>query len=149
MDRTCFFVSPFDMKKNILLLSLSVVLFAACKPDRLPDGVLDGKAMASFLSDAYLLESFYAVETHYSYDAMSPEVLRAYDDILAKHHLSREDIERSLDYYSEHPDQYAAIQDSARSILEREFDLGDDLPTVEDTRLVPEHIVARQLMKKR
>ena len=138
------------MKKNLLpLLLVAVVSFAACKSDRLPDGVLDSKAMASFLSDAYLLESFYAVETHYSYDAMSPEMLRAYDDILAKHHLSREDVERSLDYYSEPPDQYAAIQDSARAVIEREFDLGDDLPTVEDTRLVPEHIVARQLMKKR
>ncbi len=133
------------MKRHFILLFAAVVLLASCKPDRLPDGVLDSKAMAAFLSDAYLLESFYAVETHFSYDAMSPEVLRAYDDVLAKHCVTRDDIETSLRYYSEHPEQYAAIQDSARAIIEREFPAGDDAPTIEDTRLVPEHIVARHL----
>lgn len=126
----------FTASKVLLPLFVAVAL-ASCNPDRRPDDVLDDKAMASFLSEAYLLESFYAIESNYSYDAMTPEVLSAYDDILARHHVSREDIERSLEYYSKHPDQYAAIQEQARQIVEQQTGADTLATTREDTRLVP------------
>lgn len=108
------------MKKNILLLVVAVVLLAACRHDSRPADVLDAPKMVDFLTDAYLLEGFYAVETQYRYDAMSPDVLRAYDDILAKHHVSREQIEHCFDYYSQHPELYATIQDSVMARLDHE-----------------------------
>lgn len=74
--------------------------------------------MVAFLSEAYLLEGFYAVESQYRYDAMMPEVLRAYDDILDKHHLTREQVEHSFAYYAEHPDLYEPIQDSVLARIE-------------------------------
>lgn len=107
------------MKKS-LLFPVAVLLLASCLHDRRPADVLDAPEMVAFLADAYLLEGFYAVETQYRYDAMSPDVLRAYDDILAKHHVSREQIEHCFDYYSHHPDLYVPIQDSVLAILDRE-----------------------------
>jgi hypothetical protein len=118
-----------------LLLTASVLL--SCGGERRPDNVLDDETMASFLSEAYLLESFYAVETHYSYDAMTPEVLSAYDDILSRYHVSREDIEESFKYYSQHPEQYAAIQEKARVRIEQQTGADTLATTREDTRLVP------------
>lgn len=99
---------------------LAASLFGFCRHEGRPADVLDAPQMVAFLTDAYLLEGFYAVETQYRYDALSPEVLRAYDDILSAHHLTREQVEHSFDYYANHPDLYRPIQDSVFAILERQ-----------------------------
>ena len=99
---------------------MAMTLLASCRHDSRPSDVLDAPEMVAFLADAYLLEGFFAVETQYRYDAMSPDVLRAYDDILAKHNVSREQIEHCFDFYSHHPDLYAPIQDSVLALLDRE-----------------------------
>lgn len=104
--------------KKILFLLVAVALLISCRSGGRPAGVLDAPQMVDFLSEAYLLEGFYAVESQYRYDSMRPEVLRAYDDILAKHHLSREQVEKSFKYYAEHPDLYEPIQDSVLARIE-------------------------------
>ena len=73
---------------------------AACGGKRLPDGVLDHDQMVDFLTDAYMLEGYYAVETNYGFDSISPEMARAYDDILDRHGITRQQVETSLDYYA-------------------------------------------------
>ena len=108
------------MKHPLPLCLAALLLLSACRHNERPADVLDAPQMVAFLSDAYLLEGFYAVETQYRYDAMSPEVLRAYDDILKAHHISREQVEHSFDYYSQHLDTYAAIHDSVVLRLEAE-----------------------------
>ncbi len=112
------------MKKTILFVTMAAALVVgmlqvSCRSDRRPADVLDAPQMVAFLTDAYLLEGFYAIETQYRYDAMTPEVLRAYDDILLKHGITREQVEHSFDYYTAHPDLYATIQDSVITHLDR------------------------------
>lgn len=102
------------MKKMWPLL----LLLVACNPSRRPDDVMAPEAMAAFLEEAYLLEGFYAVETQNSYDAMLPEVLEAYNALLAKHGVDKADVERSFDYYARHPEQYLPIQDSVIARLD-------------------------------
>ena len=106
--------------KNILPIAALVALLslAACRHDERPADVIEAPQMVDFLSDAYLLEGFYAVETQYRYDAMTAEVLRAYDDILDKYHLTREQVEHSFAYYSKHPELYLPIQDSVLARIE-------------------------------
>lgn len=105
------------MKKMWPLL----LLLVACNPNRRPDDVMAPEAMAAFLEEAYLLEGFYAVETQNSYDAMLPEVLEAYNALLAKHGVDKADVERSFDYYARHPEQYLPIQDSVIARLDRAY----------------------------
>ena len=105
------------MKKMWPLL----LLLVACNPNRRPDDVMAPEAMAAFLEEAYLLEGFYAVETQNSYDAMLPEVLEAYNALLAKHGVDKADVERSFDYYARHPEQYLPIQDSVIARLDRVY----------------------------
>ena len=114
--RACFFL--FLPMKRFFFVLMAVALLASCRRGGRPADVLDAPQMVDFLADAYLLEGFYAVETQYRYDAMPGEVLRAYDDILDKHHLTREQVEHSFTYYSEHPDLYKPIQDSVLARLE-------------------------------
>lgn len=109
------------LKKICLPLMAAMMMTTACHRDGLPDGVLDARAMESFMADAYMLEGFYAVETQYRYDAMPEEVLRAYDGILEKHGLTREQVEKSFEYYSQHPELYKPIQDSVMALLDRQI----------------------------
>lgn len=96
----------------------AALLMPACRHATLPDGVLTEQQMVEFLTDAYLLEGFYAIETQYRYDAVSANVLRQYDSVLTVHGITRDEAERSFDYYSQHPDRYGVIQDSVVARLE-------------------------------
>lgn len=107
------------MRKSFLLLATAAVLCAACHNNDRPKDLIEAPQMVAFLSEAYLLEGFYAVETQYRYDAMMPEVLRAYDNLLAAHGITREAVERSFEYYAEHPEFYEPIQDSVLARLDR------------------------------
>lgn len=78
--------------------------------------------MVDFLTDAYRLEGFYAVETQYRYDVMPDHVMRSYDSILDVHGLTRDAVERSIDYYSHHLDEYEAIHNDVVARLESERD---------------------------
>ena len=109
------------MKKSLLILLVALSL-TACRHGSLPDGVMDEERMADFLADAYLVESFYAIETQYRYDVLTETALRNYDSILALHSLTREQVERSFEYYSQHPELYQRIQDSAAVRLEARRD---------------------------
>ena len=100
------------MKKKLLLLTPPVLMLVACRHEGLPAGVLTGEQMVDFLTDAYQLEGFYAVETRYRYDVLTERTLEQYDSILTVHGLSREQVERSFDYYSRHLDAYGTIHDS-------------------------------------
>ncbi len=106
------------MKKVIVFLLPVLLCLAACRHDERPADVMTHEQMISFLADAYLLEGFYAVETQYRYDALTPEVLHSYDSILTVHSLTRDDVERSLDYYTRHLDEYQAIHEEVVAHLE-------------------------------
>ena len=105
------------MMKRLLLVA-AALLACGCHHAERPVNVMDADQMVAFLTEAYQLEGFYAVETQYRYDAVSAEVLRRYDSILEAQGLTRGDVERSFDYYSAHPDDYSAIQDSVVARLE-------------------------------
>lgn len=104
-------------------LALAALLLGACHGDALPEGVLEPERMEAFLSEAYLLEARYAVGTNYCYDSVNPEALQAYDDLLERMDLSRETVEASLQYYTNHPDIYAEINDGVVKLLEQKTSL--------------------------
>lgn len=104
--------------KSVLLVVAAAVLLASCHGEGRPKDVLPPDRMVDFLAGAYQLESFYAVETQYRFDVLTESALRGYDSILAAQQLSRDQIERSLRYYSDHLDEYQIIQDSVVARLE-------------------------------
>jgi len=106
------------MKKTLLSICFAAVLLAACHSDKLPDGILDQQQMTSFLREAYLLEGYCAIETRYNFDSLKPEMIYAYDDILAKQGITREQVEASFAYYAKHPNEYKAIHEAVAAELE-------------------------------
>lgn len=115
----CFFValltSSTMMKRTIVLLLFAAAL-VGCHREKLPEGVLSHEAMVDFLTDAYMLEANYAIETGYNYDSIPAGAMGAYDQLLTKHGLNKDNVQRSLKYYAEHPDVYAKMHDE---VLER------------------------------
>jgi hypothetical protein len=112
------------MKRTALLITVALLL-AACHRDGRPADVMDHGQMVAFLTEAYMLEGFYAVETQYRYDSLLPEVVAAYDDILTRQDLSRKKVEKSLKYYASHPAEYQIIHDSVLAILDAENNVDD------------------------
>ena len=102
----------------VLLLCLTSV---RCSQERVPSGVMDEPTMAAFLKEAYLLEGFYAVETGFQYDTLHPEMVASYDTLLASFGLTRDDFERSVEWYIRHPELYERIHDSVLARIDREL----------------------------
>ena len=102
----------FISRMRCVVAVVAAILVAACGGEKAPADLIPADRMVEFLTDAYLLEGFYAVESEYRYDALTPDVVRAYDDILMRHGLNRKQVERSFEYYSAHPDLYQPIHDS-------------------------------------
>lgn len=118
--------------KHILTLLAAVLLMVSCGGKKLPEGVLAHDSMVPLLVDVYLLEAYYAVETNYNYDSLSPEMMRAYDDVLARHGVTLDDFETSLAYYSEHPELYSAINREVAARLETKAE-----KNAEETKVKP------------
>jgi len=105
----------------LALLFAAVLLLSACRSDKVPADVMDEQKMASFLQEAYLLEGFYAVETGFHYDTLQPEMIASYDSLLVSYGLSRDDFERSVDWYTHHPNIYQRIHDSVLARFDRQI----------------------------
>ena len=103
------------MKSHLLLPLVAALTLAACSHNTLPEGVLDAGQMADFLSEAYQLEAYNTVMYRGNTDDPAPEVRAAYDDILRRQGISRDEVEKSLEYYSRHPLEYKEILDEVNS----------------------------------
>lgn len=106
------------MKKFVPFL-LSLLLATACVDHSAPKGVMDEPTMAQFLSEAYMLEAYYAIECGYDFEQMEPQIAKSYKSLLDKYNLSEGDFEKSIAYYFEHDDVYARILDSATALIEQ------------------------------
>lgn len=109
------------MRHTLPLLAL-LLLLSACHHRQQPSDVLPQETMVDFLCDAYLLEGYYALETQYRFDRVPVDLMPSYDSILALHGLTREQVERSLDYYTAHLDIYRQMHDSVIARLEAELE---------------------------
>lgn len=103
----------------VLLLLAGVLV--SCRGDEVPEDVMGEERMASFLQEAYLIEGFYAVESNFHYDTLQPEMLGAYDSLLSRYGLSREEFEQSVDWYTAHPKVYKRVHDTVLARLDREL----------------------------
>lgn len=107
------------MKKAALTL-VALLTLCACHHNTTPDGVLDTAEMSAFLVDAYLLESYNAIENRSNPTDPTPAIRSAYDDILRRHGVTQQEVEASLDYYGKHPDEYRVILGRVSARLDAE-----------------------------
>lgn len=97
------------MTRRFFLPLVAALTLAACSHNTLPEGVMDADRMADFLIEAYMLEAYNTVMYRGSTTDLAPDVRAAYDEILRRNGLTRDEVETSLDYYGKHPREYKEI----------------------------------------
>ncbi len=102
-------------------LAVSCLLFASCGK-YVPPGIMTDEEMTDFLTDAYLIEGFYAIETGYHYETLTDEIVASYNQLLSEHGISKEKYERSRDFYMRHPSRYEEIHSNVVSNLDGHVD---------------------------
>lgn len=113
------------MKRTLLTIMLAAgVMLTACHNDSKPEGLLNQEQMVDFLTEACLIEGYCAIETRYNFDSLTPEMVYAYDEILAEQGITREQVETSLAYYAKHPEEYIAIHENVAAALNGITDTG-------------------------
>ena len=109
------------MKNNglfhILLFLMLMALTASCGGSKLPEGIMDEGEMVEFLTDAHLLAGYYSVESNYRLDEVSKLMEKSYDELLEKYHITRDDYNRSMEYYTHHEIQLGKIYEQVDSKL--------------------------------
>ena len=117
-----------QLRYTLLAALFAVAVFASgCRSDQQPSDVMGEEKMAEFLQEAYLLEGFYGIETSFQYDTLYPEMLASYDSLLASYSLTREDFERSIDWYTRHPQIYQRIHDTVLARFDRQLEEFGDM----------------------
>ena len=103
------------MKRLFFLPLAAILILGACSHKSLPEGVMDADQMVEFLVEAYRLEAYNTVMYRGNTSFLAPERRAAYDDILRRQGIDRETVEKSLEYYSNHPREYKDILDTVSS----------------------------------
>lgn len=96
--------------------------FAACNRG----SVVSEDQMVDFLTEAYLIEGFYAIETGNHSETVTDEARAAYADLLERHGMSKADFERSVEYYMHHAERYEAIHQRVIERLDAQAAMPDD-----------------------
>ncbi|MBR1835291.1 MAG: DUF4296 domain-containing protein [Bacteroidales bacterium] len=108
------------LRKTALTLSVAAfALMGACRDDKVPPDVMDEEQMTSFMQDAYLLEGYYAVGTGFMYDTMNAEMIASYDTLLTSRGLTSDDFQRSMEWYSRHPEIFQRVHDTILARFDR------------------------------
>lgn len=105
------------MKRIFFPLLLLSLLASSCHRNQLPDGVIDTATMASFLSDALLLEGYerYVISEHP--DSLSHQLSEGYNALYTKYSITPASYDSSMAYYVRHPHLYEAIIDRVNERL--------------------------------
>jgi len=91
---------------------------SSCSSEPRPQSpVMDEATFVDFLEQAYLLEGFYALESHYQLDTLQPEMIASYDSLLAQYGITHEVFDTTVDWYAHHPDIYQRVHDSVMARL--------------------------------
>lgn len=87
------------MNKILIALSITCLLACAENTKKLPQGILSSDQMIGVMVDLQLIEGLIAVR-----DTELEEVNTYYQSIFKKHQIDKETLDKSIQYYSKHPD---------------------------------------------
>ncbi len=107
------------MKKINLIIFTIITLLAACseKPVSIPEDVIKQKEMAVILTDIHLAQSAIGDLSRTDSVTFTMKDYLAY--ILKKNHVKKDDLLRSLKFYSEQPEILGQVYDSVITRLSR------------------------------
>lgn len=105
------------MKKFILILVLPVLFFSCAKKNSIPADVLPPEKMEAIMWDMMRADQF-LTDYVFSKDPQKDkdkESVVLYKKILSIHQVSKDEFQRSITYYKNHPKQLAVVLDSIQN----------------------------------
>lgn len=111
------------VRNNLLSVIYAVALVAvacltSCKSEPVPEPpVMDEATFVDYLADAYLLEGYYSLQTHYRFDSLQPQMIASYDTLMARYGITRDVFDTTIRWYTHHPDIFMRVQDSVMARL--------------------------------
>lgn len=87
-------------------LLFSALLMFACNKNKVPEGIIKEKTMIELLTEMHTADAYFTLITDYECDTMIGEINYTYTQIFKKHGTTKEQFERSLDYYSQNPKKF-------------------------------------------
>ena len=89
-----------------------LLLTAGCKPqDNRPPNILDEDRYVALLTDLFLAEGYFAIESGYSYRTMDTALAGCYDTLLALHGVTLGQLDSTATYYIQHRESNQRIYD--------------------------------------
>lgn len=110
--------------RTVMIVSMIIVMMAACGGPKLPAGVLDKDRMELVLTDVILAEAF--AESYLSADTskrLKQLYVQELDKVLAIHKVSQKDFQTSIQYYKSQPDQFKVVIDTVNARVIRIKDM--------------------------
>lgn len=102
------------MRRGLLIFSLFVILTACKNTKGVPENIMPPKKMQAVLWDMMRADQFIADYMLSKNPAMNKtaESLTYYQQVFTIHQITKEDFQRSFEYYKSHPDLFRQILDS-------------------------------------
>lgn len=109
-----------SIMKILIRIMVLLLLFSACR-DRIPTkksipgGIISKETMAKVLADIHIAESMAANEG--KNDSAKMNINALYQVIFKKYNITREEYEKSMEFYMKYPDILAEIYENVTEIL--------------------------------
>lgn len=107
------------MKKTLLILSL-IFLISCSKQANLPKDVLSKKEFIEILADIQKSQSLANIKSDTSFEIRNIRLENYYEEILKKHNVSKENYNKSVEYYSTNPEELNKIMDQVVKKLNKD-----------------------------
>lgn len=109
------------MRITINLFFLTVLFLLSCGAPKVPPGVLNHEDMASLLTDVHLVDGSLYNQSPMP-DSLYKYAMSRYDRVFKQHHTDSVQFQKSLKYYSLHPDQFSDIYTQVTQTLKDKND---------------------------
>lgn len=97
------------ISKILILLIACSFTNISCQSDKIPKDIIQEDTMVSILTEIHLADAYFSIMTDEKDKNQENSSEQAYTKILEQYNVSPKDFEKSIDYYTEHPNEFRNI----------------------------------------
>ena len=124
------------MRKHIFLFFSALIFLGACTDDT-PDGILKRDKMTNLMIDMHIVDgSLYNIDAPNA-DSLYKYGTGRYTELFKRHHTDPKQFDKSLKYYSIHPEKFEKMYADIIKKLQSKSDSINNLPNSSKANALP------------